>query len=549
MQRRDFLKSTALTGAALLFSRKYASAAATEAHVEVLLDEPIATAAPEIFGHFIEHLGGVIYDGVWVGEKSKIPNTDGIRTELIDRLKAIKAPVIRWPGGCFADSYDWRDGIGPRDKRPVRTDFWVDEPHAEKLPNNSPVKFEPNQFGTDDFARLCKLTGAEPYIAANLRSLPAYTFDQWVEYCNSPAGSTTYADMRAQGGSRDPYNVLFWGIGNESWGCGGNFTPEQYASEYRRFQAWVPSYGLNMKFVASGPNQDDVAWTSKFFESTLHDRPIPPPWGLSLHYYTDLPEALKFTDADVYPAYAKADRMERVINDHWSAMGVYDPTHRVKLVVDEYGPWYRMGTEVDPSHIFGEQITMRDAIMTALTLDIFMRNAEKVGMAACAQLINCINSLFLAHEEKFINTPNYYVFEMYAAHQGGQAVRTEFSAPGITYKGQGEARGPWDESVTEKDGALWGLNGSASMKGKNVTVTITNPHLTDARDTEVVLRGVGSVASVEVTVLTADEIHAHNTFEQPDAVTAKKAQATASGRMVKVTLPPSSVAKLEVVIS
>jgi alpha-N-arabinofuranosidase len=304
-----------------------------------------------------------------------------------------------------------------------------------------------------------------------------------------------------------------------------------------------------MKFVASGPNQDDVAWTSKFFESTLHDRPIPPPWGLSLHYYTDLPEALKFTDADVYPAYAKADRMERVINDHWSAMGVYDPTHRVKLVVDEYGPWYRMGTEVDPSHIFGEQITMRDAIMSALTLDIFMRNAEKVGMAACAQLINCINSLFLAHEEKFINTPNYYVFEMYAAHQGGQAVRTEFSAPGITYKGQGEARGPWDESVTEKDGALWGLNGSASMKGKNVTITITNPHLTDARDTEVVLRGAGSVASVEATVLTADEIHAHNTFDQPDAVTAKKAQATASGRTVKVTLPPSSVVKLEVVIS
>ncbi|HEX3470338.1 MAG TPA: alpha-L-arabinofuranosidase, partial [Silvibacterium sp.] len=266
MQRREFLKASALTGAATLFSRQYSLAAASDAHVEILLDERIATVAPGIFGHFIEHLGGVIYDGVWVGENSKIPNTDGIRNALVEGLKAIQAPVIRWPGGCFADSYDWRDGIGPREKRPRRTDFWVDEPHAAKLPNNSPVKFDPNQFGTDDFARLCRLSGAQPYIAANLRSLPAAVFDQWVEYCNSPAGSTTFADMRAIGGTREPYNVQYWGIGNESWGCGGNFTPEQYASEYRRFQSWVPSYGLDLKLVASGPNQDDVNWTAVFFE-------------------------------------------------------------------------------------------------------------------------------------------------------------------------------------------------------------------------------------------------------------------------------------------
>jgi alpha-N-arabinofuranosidase len=208
-----------------------------------------------------------------------------------------------------------------------------------------------------------------------------------------------------------------------------------------------------------------------------------------------------------------------------------------------------MGTELDPSHIFGEQITMRDAIMTALTLDIFLRNADKVGMAACAQLINCINSLFLAHEDHFVNTPNYYVFHMYAAHQGGQAVRTEFSAPGVTFAAQADVHGPWDENAAEKAGSLWGLNGSASVKGKIVTVTITNPHLTDARDTEIVLRGQGSVGSVEAAVLAGDEIHAHNTFEQPDAVTAKTVQATASGKSVKVTLPPSSVTKLTVTLS
>ena len=548
MQRREFLKASALSGAAMLFSRQYSFAASSDAHVEILLDEPIATVAPAIFGHFIEHLGGVIYDGVWVGENSKIPNTDGIRTALIERLKAIQAPVIRWPGGCFADSYDWRDGIGPREKRPRRTDFWVDEPHAAKLPNNSPVKFEPNQFGTDDFARLCRLSGAQPYIAANLRSLPAAVFDQWVEYCNSPAGSTTFADMRAVGGSREPYNVQYWGIGNESWGCGGNFTPEQYASEYRRFQSWVPSYGLDLKLVASGPNQDDVDWTTVFFEKTLHERPVSPPFGLSLHYYTDLPEALKFEAADVYPSYSKADRMEKIILDHWAAMGVYDRDHKVKLVVDEYGPWYRMGTELDPSHIFGEQITMRDAIMTALTLDIFLRNADKVGMAASAQLVNCINSLFLAHEEHFIDTPNYHVFKMYAAHQGGQAVRAEFSAPGVSFKGQPEQRGPWNENASVKEGTLWGLNGSASVKGKTLTLTLTNPHLTDARDAEIVLRG-GTAASVEATVLTADDVHAHNTFEQPNAVEAKSSTATANGKVVKFTVPPSSVAKLSIALS
>jgi len=549
MQRREFLKAGTLASAAALFSRQYSLAATSDTHVEILLDEPIATVAPGIFGHFIEHLGGVIYDGVWVGEASKIPNTDGIRAALIEKLKAIQAPVIRWPGGCFADSYDWRDGIGPRDKRPKRTDFWVDESHAEKLPNNSPVKFEPNQFGTDDFARLCKLSGAQPYIAANLRSLPAYTFDHWVEYCNSPAGSSTYADMRAVDGSREPYNVQYWGIGNESWGCGGNFTPEQYASEYRRFQAWIPNYGLPLKLVASGPNQDDVNWTAVFFEKTLHERPVSAPWGLSLHYYTDLPEALKFEAADVYPAYSKANRMEQIILDHWTAMGIYDPKHRVKLVVDEYGPWYRMGTELDPSHIFGEQITMRDAIMTALTLDIFVRNADKVGMAACAQLVNCINSLFLAHEDHFIDTPNYHVFQMYAAHQGGQAVRTEFSAPGVSFKGQTERRGPWEENAAVTEGSLWGLNGSASVKGNALTLTLTNPQLTDALDVEIVLRGGPTATSVEATVLTADDIHAHNTFEQPNAVGARSATATANGKVVKFTTPPSSVAKLSITLS
>ena len=227
MDRRDFFKSGTLAAAALLYKPSAALAATSDATIEVLLDEPIGTISPLTYSHFTEELGAVIYDGVWVGEKSKIANTQGIRTALLEKMRQIKAPAVRWPGGCFADSYDWRDGIGPKEKRPKRTDFWVDDPDSKATPPLGPMNFDPNQFGTDEFVRFCKLSGAEPYLAANVRSLNAYAFDQWVEYCNSPAGSTTYADIRAAGGSREPYNVKYWGVGNESWGCGGTFTPDE----------------------------------------------------------------------------------------------------------------------------------------------------------------------------------------------------------------------------------------------------------------------------------------------------------------------------------
>ncbi len=552
MQRRTFLKAGSLASAACLLSSRRVFAQSADAHIEVLLEEPIDTISPLIYGHFIEELGAVVYDGVWVGENSKIKNTNGIRTALLDRLRAIKAPVIRWPGGCFADSYDWRDGVGPKDKRPRRTDFWVDDPDTKALPNSAPQKFDPNQFGTDDFMRLCRLSGAEPYLAANLRSLPAYVFDQWVEYCNAPAGASTWANVRAQGGTSEPYNVQFWGVGNESWGCGGNFSPEQYASEYRRFQSWVPAYGVPLKLVASGPNSDDVQWTEKFFANIFGERRIRPPFGWSLHYYTFLPQALRFADADVYPGYAKADRMEQIIRDHWAAMGVYDREHKTKLIVDEYGPWYRFSeTRLDPTHVLGQQLTVRDAIMTALTLDIFNRNPEKVAMANCAQLINCIDSLFLSHEDNFIVTPVYHVFDLYKGHQGGQAVRTEFAAPALTFADDPKSTGSSEDGTSQKaavqQGRLWGLNGSASVNGKNLTLTVTNPHLSEPRDAEIYLRGA-SAATAAAVVLGGGDTHQHNTFSDPDAVKTRTATAQVSGSMVRFSFPPSSVTKLEIAL-
>ena len=356
-------------------------------------------------------------------------------------------------------------------------------------------------------------------------------------------------------GSAAPYNVQYWGVGNESWGCGGNFTPEEYAGEYRRYQAWLPSYGVDLKLIASGPNQDDVDWTTRFFENIFTPaRRVKPPFGWSMHYYTDLPAALKFTADDVYPGYQLADRMEKIMLDHWTAMGVYDRAHQVKLVVDEYGPWYRFSdTRLDPSHVLGQQLTVRDAIMTALTLDTFNRHPDKVAIAACAQLINCIDSLFLSHEEHFITTPVFHVFDMYKGHQGGQALRVQFSAPEISFprqavKQQLSSVGA-EEMMGGPDARLWGLKGSASLMDKILTLTVVNPHLTEALPTQIMLRGQASVASVEAEVLGGGDVHDHNTFAQPDAVATKKATATVSGKVVRFTLPASSVTRLAIHLS
>src|SRR6266702_1973380 len=242
IERREFLRNSLLAAGTLLVP-KYSSFAVTgssaSGRIEVLLDEPLATISPNIYGHLTENLGAVIYDGIWVGEKSSVPNINGIRKELVEQMRKIKAPVIRFPGGCFADSYDWRDGIGPADKRPRRTNFWEGVEAANSAANH---KYDPNQFGTNEFVHFCKLIGSEPYLAANLRSLPAEEFYRWVEYCNSPAGSTALAEMRAASGSSEPFPVRFWGVGNESWGCGGNFTAQEYAVEFRRFAAWVPHF-------------------------------------------------------------------------------------------------------------------------------------------------------------------------------------------------------------------------------------------------------------------------------------------------------------------
>jgi alpha-N-arabinofuranosidase len=487
-----------------------------------------------------------------VGEDSKIPNQHGLRSAIIEKMRAIHAPVVRWPGGCFADSYDWRDGIGPKEKRPRRTNFWTDAFTPAQRKENIPQIYETNQFGTSDFVRFCKLCGAEPYIAGNVRSLTPLDFDHWVEYCNSPRGTTTLAETRAADGSADPYNVRYWGVGNESWGCGGNFDPEDYAIEFKRYTTWVPSYGVPLRFVASGPNSDEQAWTRGFFNKLYHGRPSHDAhgvWGLSVHHYAwnlsrgktedwdaGKGDALKFEPIDWYELARETDRMEGIINDHWTALGEFDLGHNVKLVVDEYGPWYRPGTENAPEQLLGQMITVRDAVMTAISLDTFNRNADKVGMAACAQLVNNLNALFLTHGDKFAVTPNFYVFEMYAAHQGATAVRAEFSSPEVRYDRDG------------KPASFWGLKGSASLKEKTLTLTAVNPDVSQARETEIVLRGASAV-SAKAWIVGDSDIHAHNTFDEPERVKTRIAEVAVRAGALTFTFPPASVVKIEVQLS
>jgi alpha-N-arabinofuranosidase len=511
--------------------------------VEVLLDEPLGTISPNIYGHFTENLGAVVYDGIWVGEKSSIPNVNGIRKELVEQMRKIKAPVIRFPGGCFADSYDWRDGIGPADKRPRRTNFWEGEE-----PPNSPAnhKYDPNQFGTNEFVHFCKLIGSQPYLAANLRSLPAEEFYRWVEYCNSPAGSTTLAEMRATSGNAEPFQVRFWGVGNESWGCGGDFTAQEYAVEFRRFTTWVPRFGQELSFIASGPNDDSWDWTRGFLEEIVRKGPghLRPIYGLALHYYAwnlsrghthdwnaGKGDALKFDVVDWYELLRQGEVMEALITRHWQIMGEIDREHQIKLVVDEWGPWYRPGSEMTRGDILEQTPTLRDAVFSGMTLDIFNQHPEKVAMANCAQLINCLNSLYLAHEDKFCVTPVGHVFDMYAAHQGGQSLRTVFSAPSVHYQRDANPA------------SFAGLKGSASLHDKVLVLTAVNPHVSEACETDIGIPGA-IIKSASATTLTASDIHAHNSFEQPDVIVPQTKAVEAKREVLNYHFPPASVTKL-----
>lgn len=520
MKRRSFLSAAAGT---LIAAR---SAKAADARITVIADETVGAVSPLLHSHFVEHLGGVVYDGIWVGEKSKIPNVGGLRKSLIDALKSIQAPLFRWPGGCFADSYNWKDGIGPRAQRPKRSNFWLDNPLLYKN-GNHPAVFDTNEFGTNDFARFCQEIGAKAYFAANVRSGTPREFYEWVEYCNAPKDATTYSTMR--GG--EPFNVEYWGIGNENWGCGGDMTPEEYSLEFRKFTSWVPRFGVPLKYIATGPNGGDTNWSRGFLQGLIRKSPrlLNRVWGFGLHYYCGTVgkgQAADFTVDDWYSLLQRANRMDSLIAEHWAVMGEFDRDRRVKLAVDEWGTWHRAGSEVAPHHLLGQQSTMRDALVAALTLDTFNRHADKLVMTNIAQLINCLQSLFLAHEDKFLLTPVFHVFEMYKGHKGAFALRTLA-----------------DSELTQR---VPRCAASATMKDGKVLVTAINSSHNQPLDAVVTLQGM-SPKSASARIL-AGKLQDHNTFDAPTRIQPTAGTATVQGGEVRASMPPSSVISIEVTL-
>ena len=497
-----------------------------EARIEILLDEPVGTIHPNIYGHFMEHLGGCIDEGCWVGEEAQIANTGGIRDDVVAALKAVGAPVIRWPGGCFADDYHWQDGIGPRESRPRRINIhWGDV-------------IETNQFGTHEFIAFCRAVGAAPYVCGNVGSGSPREMRDWVEYCNFP-GDSALARRRAANGAPDPFQVRYWGVGNESWGCGGNFTPEDYGTEYRRFAGFLRSWGDDPLFlIACGPNGNDRDWTTRFFDKLRNDYTLgsPPIHGYAAHYYCGTAgTATDYTEAQWYELLAKAIRMEPLVVEQRALLDTFDPQRKIGLIVDEWGTWHPPAPARNPAFLW-QQNTVRDALVAALTLDIFNRHADKVVMANIAQTINVLQALLLTDGDRMLKTPTYHVYDLYQPHQGGQALRMTFDSPEIAVNAEAVA------------GRLSQLSGSASVRNGMLTLTVVNASATESCAAEIGFPGSGIASEMQVSALhyTEGDIHAHNTHDSPDAVTLRHSHRPIpySPAQRVYTFPPASVTRL-----
>ncbi|MBN1579168.1 MAG: alpha-N-arabinofuranosidase [Anaerolineae bacterium] len=485
--------------------------------------DQIGIINPNIYGHFAEHLGRCIYEGIWVGEDSPIPNTGGIRNDVIAALRKLAPPIIRWPGGCFADDYHWQDGVGPRESRPRRVNIHWGE------------VVESNAFGTQEFVQLCRLVGAEPYICGNVGSGTVRELREWVEYCNFDQDSTL-ARQRASDGSPEPLNVTYWGVGNENWGCGGNFSPEDYCTEFRRYATYVRGFDHPLFVIACGPSGNDIEWTTRFFRKLYRDyRGFRNIHGYAAHYYCGTAgTATEYTIDQWYELLAKGLKMEQLVVQQRAAMDAYDPERKIGLLVDEWGTWHPVEPGTHPRFLY-QQNTLRDALIAATTLDIFNRHADKVVMANIAQTINVLQAMILTQENKMLVTPTGCVYEMYAPHQGGTALRTLVETDTVSFKKQ------------DGEGEIPTVSGSASLKDKKLFVTLTNSHAQNA--ITVTLKLLDGAATSGVAHILTGEIHAHNTFQAPENVKPEPWAINVSGSSCSASLPPASVLAAEITLS
>lgn len=475
------------------------------------------TIDKNIYGHFSEHLGRCVYEGYWVGEDSEVPNTRGIRRDVVAALKKLNPPVLRWPGGCFADEYHWMDGIGPRAKRPSMINT-----HWGGVTEN-------NHFGTHEFLDLCELLGAEPYICGNVGSGTVREMQEWVEYITFD-GKSPMADLRRRNGREEPWKLPYFGVGNENWGCGGHMRPEYYADEYRRYATYVRNFGGNRVYkIACGPNRADYRWTEVLMREAarfMH--------GLSLHYYTHPARGLsrsatQFGADEWFDVLRAVLYMEELIVRHSAIMDQYDPERRVGLIVDEWGTWYDVEPGTNPGFLY-QQNTLRDALVAGLHLNIFNNHCERVRMANIAQTVNVLQAMILTDKEKMLVTPTYHVFEMYKGHQNATCLPTALES----------------RSYERNSQSIPALNVSASRDHAG-GVTVTLCHLDPEREAEITgeLRGMTATEAAG-RVLTAASIGAHNTFDAPAAVAPAHLDGVKlTGKGFSATLPPKSVVVIE----
>jgi len=488
------------------------------ATLTVKIGNPGAMISRNIYGQFSEHLGHCIYEGVWVGEDSPIPNTRGIRNDVVAALKALQVPVLRWPGGCFADEYHWKDGIGPRNQRPSMINT-----HWGGVTEN-------NAFGTHEFMDFCEQIGAQPYVCGNLGSGTVQEMMEWVEYMTSDAQSPM-ANLRRKNGHQEPWKVTFFGVGNESWGCGGEMPPDFYAQNYRRYNTFVKNYAGNRIYrIACGANGADYKWT----ETVMSNVPVRQLNGLSLHYYCgtgrESRSATEFSEKDWIYLLNRAARMEELVVRHSQIMDRYDPEKKVGLIVDEWGTWHEVEPGTNPGFLY-QQNTLRDALVAGLTLNIFNRHCDRVKMANIAQMVNVLQAMILTDKEKMLLTPTYHVFQMYAVHQDATLLPVEVDSP----------------KYTMDDVEIPAVTASASRdtSGKvHISLTNADPH--HSINITAILDGMKATA-VSGRVLTAPAINSYNTFAAPKVVEPTVLQGTslADGKLM-ATLPPKSVVVVEV---
>lgn len=488
----------------------------------------LGTINEEIYGHFAEHLGRCIYEGIYVGEESEIPNRNGMRTDVVEALKEMRVPLLRWPGGCFADEYHWKDGIGPKENR------------KKMINTNWGGVLEDNSFGTHEYMELCRQLGCKTYVNGNVGSGTVQEMSEWVEYMTFD-GVSPMADLRRRNGREEPWRVDYFGVGNENWGCGGNMTPEYYANLYRRYQTYVRNYDPERPIakICGGANVDDYHWTREVLRVT-HDHTLSQFHGfmdgLSLHYYVhpggwdNKGSATEFDEAEWYRTMYKAYYMEELIKKHGDIMDEYDPERKIGMIVDEWGCWFDVEPGTHPGFLY-QQNTMRDAVAACLTLNLFNKHCDRVKMANLAQMVNVLQAVILTEGSKMLLTPTYHVFHMFRHHQNARLLESclqtgrtgtpEYQTPDIS------------ESV------------SVDKEGK-IHITLGNLSPVDKKNVEI-LFSEKKAETVSGRILTED-MGAYNTFEQPDRVKEKEFEdyRVREDGSIEAVLPACSVVCLEV---